>query len=106
VKEKSPKKKKIYSEEFRLEAVNLSNKIGYSKAANELNIHESSIRIWKKSLENPSVFSLKSQDKKSYSDLEKEIKRLAKENGYLKEINRVLKKSTAIFSADHMGGLK
>ena len=42
----------------------------------------------------------------AYSDLEKEVRRLKKENGYLKEINKVLKKSTAIFSAEHMGGLK
>ena len=43
---------------------------------------------------------------KSYAELQKEIRRLTRENGYLKEINRVLKKSTAIFSRDLMGGLK
>jgi len=42
----------------------------------------------------------------SYDQLEREVGRLQKENGYLKEINKVLKKSTAIFSSDHLGGLK
>jgi len=47
-----------------------------------------------------------SEGQKSYQQLAKENRRMAKEIGYLKEINKVLKKSTAIFSRDHMGDLK
>lgn len=105
--EKSEKKiKRKYTEEFKREAVELSKKIGKVAAGKELGIHESQIRLWKKKLEG-SIDSLKaSPSKKSYSDLEKEVQKLTKEIGYLKEINKVLKKSTAILSADLMGDLK
>ena len=46
-------------------------------------------------LQNTSKINVK---KESEKELQKEIKRLQKENGYLKQINEVLKKSTAIFS--------
>lgn len=59
-----------------------------------------SIRNWKKKL---SPEESKSTKDRSYSDLEKEVRRLKKELGYMKEINKVLKKSTAIFSQDHIG---
>jgi len=100
-KEKKPRRK--YSDEFKLEAIELSKKIGNAKASKELGIYESQIRQWKKKLEGP---LMSSHEKKTYGELEKEVRRLAKENGYLKEINKVLKKSTAIFSSDQMGGLK
>lgn len=103
--EKSPKRRH-HSDEFKREAVELANRVGITKAAVELGVHETSIRAWKKQFEDPQK-SLDGYEtstaQKSYSDLEKENKRLLKENGYLKEINNVLKKSTAIFSADHMG---
>lgn len=98
--------RKNYSEEFKLEAVELAKRTNNTIAAKELGISETAVRTWRKKLQSPEVFKQKHALKKSYSDLEKENKRLAKENGYLKEINRVLKKSTAIFSADHMGNSK
>ena len=100
------KKRKNYSAEFKLEAVELASRIGIAKAAKELGIHETSIRTWKKKIEGPTMPQGPIQTKKNYSDLEKENKKLQKEIGYLKEINRVLKKSTAIFSADLMGSSK
>lgn len=102
--EKKRRKRRIFTEEFKREAVELVDKIGISKAEKELDIGNSVLRGWKKKLQNPE--SKSSSEKKSYSDLEKENRRLAKEIGYLKEINKVLKKSTAIFSNDQMDGLK
>jgi transposase len=105
VTEKTKKTKRSFSEEFKQEAVELAKKIGNSKAAKELDINESSIRLWKKKQESPESLINRSK-KKSYDELEKELKRVQKELGYMKEINKVLKKSTAIFSADQMGSIK
>ena len=102
--EKKRRKRRIFTEEFKQEAVELINKIGISKAEKELDIGNSTLRNWKRKYEEPA--SSAPSGKKSYSDLEKENRRMAKEIGYLKEINKVLKKSTAIFSNDQMGGLK
>ena len=102
--EKKRRKRRIFTEEFKQEAVELIEKIGIAKASAELDIGGSVLRGWRKRYKEPETKL--SSGKKSYSDLEKENRRLAKENGYLKEINKVLKKSTAIFSNDQMGGLK
>ncbi len=103
--EKQKRMKRKFTEEFKREAIALGNKLGPSAASRELGLYESQIRCWRKKFEvGPS--SSTSSDKKGYSELEKENKRLAKENGYLKEINKVLKKSTAIFCSDQLGGVK
>ena len=102
--EKQRRQRRTFTDEFRREAVELINKLGITKTSQELDIESSVLRSWRKkfqSAETPSV-----SGKKSYSELEREIRRLSKENGYLKEINKVLKKSTAIFSNDQMGDLK
>jgi len=104
VEEKKRRQRRTFTEEFKREAIELVDKIGVSRAEKELDIGNSVLRGWKKKLQNPEAKP--SLNKKSYADLEKENRRLAKENGYLKEINKVLKKSTAIFSSDQMGGLK
>ena len=88
---------KRYSEEFKVEAIELAKKIGVSKAEKELGVSNCTIRKWVNALENGSQTS----KPRSVSELESEIRRLRKENGYLKKINEVLKKSTAIFSNDH-----
>ena len=100
------RKNRRFNDEFKLEAIALAKKLGNSQAARELDIHESSIRDWIKKFESPEKITVAAKSKKSYSELEKEVKRLQKELGYMKEINKVLKKSTAIFSSDHMGSLK
>ena len=102
--EKKKRAKRKFTEEFKREAVELIEKIGIMKAEKELNIGNSTLRNWKKKFENPD--SRAPSGKKSYSELERENRRILKENGYLKEINKVLIKSTAMFSRDHLGGLK
>tara|TARA_Y100000817_G_C16834754_1_gene535235 strand:+ start:521 stop:835 length:315 start_codon:yes stop_codon:yes gene_type:complete len=104
VEEKVRRKKRSFSDEFKREAVELIKKIGIQKAEKELDVGNSTLRAWRRKYDNPS--QPESSSRKSYSELEKEVRRLNKENGYLREINKVLKKSTAIFSNDHMGGLK
>ncbi len=97
-----PKKKRTFSDEFKKEAVELADRIGNSQAARDLGLSESNIRSWRKKLNPTSLDAVKSKNKKSYSDLEKEVKRLKKELGWIQEINKVLKKSTAIFSSDQI----
>lgn len=102
--EKKRRKRRIFSKEFKREAVELIEKIGLSTAAKELDIDEGTLRSWRQKVHNLDVQA--GGRKKSYAELEKENRRLTKEIGYIKEINKVLKKSTAIFSRDHLGGLK
>lgn len=99
-------KRKSYSIEFRTEAVELANREGIAKASEDLGVHQTTIRNWKKKLQGPNSSSTSKDNSKSYEELEKENKRLQKENGYLKDINKILKKSTAIFSADEIGNIK
>ena len=101
---KTRRPKRSFSAEFKREAVELIEKIGIKKASAELDIGDATLRAWRKKIQNPQTQS--PEGEKSYQQLAKENRRLAKEIGYLKEINKVLKKSTAIFSRDHMGGLK
>ncbi len=102
----SKRKKRSFSLEFKQEAVELANKIGNSQAARDLELNESSIRNWRKKLDSGYQAPQNEIKLKSYSELEKELKKLQKECKYLKQINNVLKKSTAIFSYDHMGDLR
>lgn len=100
MKVKTRRKNRTFSREFKEEAVSLALKLGNSEAARQLDVNETSIRNWKKKLSGVPSEPAKA---KSYCDLEKENRRLKKELGYMKEINKVLKKSTAIFSQDQMG---
>lgn len=98
----SQKRNRKYSEEFKTEAIELASKVGNSEAGRQLGINEAQIRAWKSQLKLKSIDS----NKKSYEELEKENKKLQKELNYMKEINKVLKKSTAILSQEIMENLK
>ena len=91
-------KRKIYTQEFKQEAVSLADLIGLGKAAVDLGINPVNIRRW--------TAEAVPQKVENSIDLEKENRRLRKENMYLKKINEVLKKSTAICSMDHMDSSK
>lgn len=108
---KSKKVKRKFTQEFRNEAIILASNVGYSQAARELGLSESLVRVWKKRkdlLKSPGQASAFSQNSKTrtYEELEAELRRVTKENGYLLEINKVLKKSTAIFSLNQLEGIK
>ncbi|RME17924.1 MAG: hypothetical protein D6797_01420 [Bdellovibrio sp.] len=80
---KKRRSRRQFSEEFKREAVELAKKIGLSKASRELDVHEATIHSWRRKLE------LGEGKEKTYAELEKEVRRLKKENSYLLEINRV-----------------
>lgn len=85
--------KKNYTQEYKQEAVELAGQLGVSRAAKDLGINEVNIRRWISEQVAPKA--------ESNVDFEKENRRLRKEIEYLRKINEVLKKSTAIFSQDH-----
>ena len=93
-------KRHSYTEEFKREAIARSQAVGPTKACEELGITSSLIYQWKKKYSSSS--ELTKAYKPSYEVLEKENRRLKKELGYMEEINKVLKKSTAIFSSDQI----
>lgn len=103
-KNEGKRKNRQYPQEFKEEAVRLSQEIGVKAAASELGIQYPMLSNWRKKILNPKA--PKSTDELSYAELLKENKRLRKELGWMKDINEVLKKSTAIFSNDHMGKKK
>ena len=102
--EKKKRKRNLYNLEFKKEAVERSKKIGVTKTKDELGISLSALTRWRKEFSGKTATS--PENKPTYEELEKEVRQLKKELGYVEEINRVLKKSTAIFSNKEMGGLR
>ena len=102
--EKQQTKKNKFTVEFKQEAVSRSYSIGIKKTCEELGVGLSTLTRWRREFSH--VKSSKPSSKPSYEDLEKENKKLKKEMAYVEEINRILKKSTAIFSSNQMINLK
>jgi len=96
--------KKRYTEEFKIEALKIVESLGFTKAAAELGVTAKSLRTW--SEQKASIGSAKLKSLNKVTDLEVENRRLKKENKQLRDIAEVLKKSTAIFSKDHIGDSK
>lgn len=104
----SRKQRKTFSKEFKTDAVNRSCRVGIRQTCLDLEIGESTLQRWRK--ENGVAVSKESsilpENGPTYKELESENIRLKKELSYVSEINRILKKSTAIFLTDQMGFLK
>ena len=97
------RKRPTYSAEFKAEALAKYAEIGASRTSKELGVSIATLNNWKLKAGHGSHGP---DGKVSYEELEKENRRLKKELGYINEINKVLKKSTAIFSSNEMGGLR
>ena len=96
------KTRQSYSPEFKAEAVAKCLEIGVSRTSKELGVTAITLKNWMVKSQRGPV----DDGKPSYEDLERENRRLKKELGYVGEINKILKKSTAIFSNSEMGGLR
>ena len=78
-----------------------------SQAAKKLGIATSSLHGWyMKSLGHSTSGKVNSKEELSYDELLKKLKNLEKENRYMTEINKVLKKSLGIMVQDHPDTLK
>jgi transposase len=93
--------RKSYSQEFRVQAIELAEQMGSNeRAAEKLGIAADSIRYWRRKLGR----SMTDQSKpvsQSMSEFE-EIKRLKKQISELEKTNYILKKAAAFFSQDHL----
>lgn len=85
-----------YTSEFKQQAVNLANRIGFQRAADQLGVHVSNIHAWKSKRESKHVVQ------STNLDTDEENKRLRKENEELKKVNEILKRAAAFFSQSHL----
>lgn len=88
--------KKIYTKEFKEEAVSLVHKNGnVSEIARSLGLHDSILRRWKKELEDHQE---KAFPGKGHSQ-DEELRQLQRENQRLKETVEILKKAMGVFAS-------
>lgn len=87
-----------YTDDFKLQAVSLSDSIGRTKAARELDIPVKSLANWVGAVR--SERPLRSPQRKPTSDLEGELARLRSENATLRMEREILKKATAFFARE------
>ncbi|MBK8204605.1 MAG: transposase [Bdellovibrionales bacterium] len=94
-------KRRAFSQEYKAEAVDLAEKIGTTKASEDLGINPANIRRWKIEAHQEAAAS-----GETYEELELEVRELRKENEYLNKVSDVLKKSLGIISKDQMRNSK
>lgn len=91
--------RKIYSKEFKLKAVELSNVRGNSlQIARELGIDAALIYRWRKELSTNSDLAFSGNGKAQLTEEQKELKRLKRELADVKMERDILKKAVSIFS--------
>ena len=82
--------RKYYTDQYKEEAVKLSESVGVSRAAKDLGVSPANLRRWRQGPDKPMAGP-------SLTDKDKEILKLKKELRYVYEVNEVLKKSLGIF---------
>jgi len=94
------RKRRVYTPEFKAEAVKLVTEQGYSvaEAARSLGIHETLLRSWKKALEAQGDQAFPGHGK--LPPFEEEMRRLRAENQRLRAERDVLKNATALFALE------
>ncbi len=94
------RKRRLYTTEFKAEAVKLVTEKGYSvaEAARSLGIHETLLRSWKQAVEERGDQAFPGQGK--LPPFEEEIRRLRAENQRLRAERDILKKATALFAQE------
>jgi len=96
----SQKKRRSFSEEFKLEAVRLvrEGKRSIASVARELEIYESSLGRWVKQFD---IDDGRGPEGALTSDEREELRRLRKENRQLREDREILGKATAFFAKEN-----
>ena len=85
---------KRYGQNFKDEALKLSDDIGIKKACEQLNLNYGTLAGWRK------LRAKKSKNGKTDTDLQKENARLKKELEELKNANEILKDALSFFAVD------
>ena len=96
----SEKKRKIYTREFKLEAVRLITEKGYSiaEASRNLGVEYSVLRRWKRQLADDPKNAFPGKGRLKGPD--EELRRLKRELERVKEERDILKKALAYFAED------
>lgn len=87
-----------YTDDFKAQAVALSESIGRTKAARQLDIPVKSLANWVDAAR--AGRPLRSAQRKPVNELESEVTRLRAENATLKMEREILKKATAFFAKE------
>ena len=95
---------KTYTQEFRLQAVQLAEDLGSAaEAGRQLGVSEANIYAWRSKYSGQNVTATPAKKSElSPAELAKEIQRLQHENTQLKKVNHILKSAAAFFSQDHL----
>lgn len=95
----SKKTRKVYTQEFKEEAVKLISGEGYTfaEAGRNLGVNPSLISKWKKELEGGLDSDMSPAQSAS---IQAELKRLRKENKRLRQEREILKKAAAFFAKE------
>src|SRR5258706_13487713 len=89
------KSRKLYTKEFKIEAVKLTKELTGSQVAKDLGISENSLSNWKKELKSDPANSFPGNGK--LKPQAEAMRRLKKENETLPHERDILKKAIAIF---------
>jgi transposase len=103
------KKPRVYTEEFKRQAVKLASDLGSAaRAAKQLGISDANIGNWRKKIEASQSLTVPSQKMKSdgralaAGSVEEENQRLRRKIAELEKVNYILKSAAAIFTRDHL----
>jgi transposase-like protein len=93
-------KRRIYTKEFKQDALNLSKQPGYTIAiaANSLGIPECLLYRWRRESGNRGVLAFPGNGKEAITDKDQRIRELEKQNKDFELENAILKKAVGIFS--------
>src|SRR5690625_7140212 len=94
--------RRSYTDDFKSQAVALSDSIGRAEAARQLGIPVQSLANWVTAPN--AVRPLRSPKRKPVDELESELSRLRAENARLRMEREILKKATAFFAKERTGG--
>ncbi|EPF46914.1 hypothetical protein HMPREF1222_01495 [Treponema vincentii F0403] len=86
---------KRYDENFKIEALKLSDEIGVKKVCEQLNVNYGTLAGWRKQR-----VKKNKEGKTTNADIQKEIIRLKKEIAELKSANEILKDAFSFFVQD------
>ncbi len=104
-----PRTHRTYDEEFKRRAVELYLHSNYSlkQVARELGISDGSLRKWRKDLfGDPSDQQGLSRPLNDPEEMAREIRRLNRENAYLRRQREILKKAASILAEDPQLGMR
>ena len=93
-------KYKAYSNEFKVEALKLSDEIGVKKAASQLGLPYYTLADWRNRTRSKIEGGGETESGKAQTEQEARIRELEKENTELRNANEILKDALVFFAKD------